>query len=233
MSTQINNSKQYEANQLTKENKKELLRALFDSYKSRVVSGLGFSTLETVMNDRLMSFKNITKKELEKCFFTTFFFLILGFIAFINMIELSIYFFFLLAFFTGFMVSNIRTFLLKNISPINDDMQKIAFKKVIYDVYFETITSVQLIYYVFIFFIVALFVLLHYFTTVETFYYVDLTIFKLAYKLNLISFNFYYFLNDILISFFVYLVGSYTYLYIYIRMEIKTLMNRGKNKNDN
>ena len=39
MSTQINNSKQYEANQLTRENKKELLRALFDSYKSRVAVG--------------------------------------------------------------------------------------------------------------------------------------------------------------------------------------------------
>jgi intein/homing endonuclease len=233
MSTQINNSKQYEANQLTRENKKELLRALFDSYKSRVETGLGFSSLETVMNDRLMSFKNITKKELEKCFFTTLFLLILGFIAFINMVELNIYFFFLLAFLTGFTVSNIRAFLLKNISPINNDMQKIAFKKVIYDVYFETITSVQLIYYVFMFFIVVLFILLHYFTMVETFYYVDLIIFKLAYKLNLIPFDLYYFFNDILISFFVYLLGSYVYLYIYIRMEIKTLMNRGKNKNDN
>lgn len=233
MSTQVNNSKQYEANQLTKQNKKELLRALFDSYKSRVVTGLGFSTLETVMNDRLMSFKNITKKELEKCFLTTLFLLILGFIAYINMINLTISFFFLLAFFMGFIISNVRTFLLKNISPISNDMQKIAFKKVIYDVYFETITSVQLIYYVFIFFIVVLFVLLHYFTTVETFYYVDLIIYKLTYKLNLIPFNFYNFLNDILISFFAYLVGSYTYLYVYIRMEIKTLMNRGKNQNDN
>jgi len=233
MSNTINNSKQYEAMQLNKENKKELLRALFESYKNRINTGIGFSSMETVMNDRLMSFKNITKKELEKCFFTTLFFLILGFIAFINMIDLSIYFFFLLAFFTGFMVSNIRTFLLKNISPINDDMQKIAFKKVIYDVYFETITSVQLIYYVFIFFIVVLFILLNYFASVETFYYVDLTILKLAHKLNLTAFNFYYFLNDILISFFAYLVGSYAYLYIYIRMEIRTLMNRGKNKNDN
>lgn len=232
MSTQINNSKQYEANQLTKENKKELLRALFDSYKSRVVSGLGFSTLETVMNDRLMSFKNITKKELEKCFFTTLFLLVIGFVAYINLIDLNIYFFFLLAFFTGFVVSNIRTFLLKNISPINDDMQKIAFKKVIFDVYFETITSVQLIYYVFLFCIVVLFALLHYFTNVQTFYYVDVTLFKLAYKLNLIPFNFYHFLNDILISFFAYILGSYMYLYIYIRMEIKKLMNRG-NSDDN
>ncbi len=232
MSTQVNNSKQYEANQLTKENKKELLRALFDSYKSRVVSRLGFSTLETVMNDRLMSFKNITKKELEKCFFTTLFLLIIGFVAYINLIDLNIYFFFLLAFFTGFIVSNIRTFLLKNISPINDDMQKIAFKKVIFDVYFETITSVQLIYYVFLFCIVVLFGLLHYFTNVQTFYYVDVTLFKLAYKLNLIPFNFYHFLNDILISFFAYILGSYMYLYIYIRMEIKKLMNRG-NSDDN
>lgn len=233
MSTQINNSKQYEANQLTRENKKELLRALFDSYKSRVASGLGFSTLETVMNDRLMSFKNITKKELEKCFLTTFFLLIAGFITYINLIDFSIYIFFLIAFFGGFFISNFRTFLLKNISPINNNMQKLAFKKVMYDVYFETITSVQLVYYVFIFFIIVLFILLNYFASVETFYYVDLTIFKLAHKLNLTAFNFYYFLNDILISSFAYLVGSYAYLYIYIRMEIKTLMNKGKKENDN
>ncbi len=227
MSTQVNNSKQYESNQLTKENKKELLRALFDSYKNRVATGLGFTSLETVMNDRLMSFKNITKKELEKCFFTAIFSLIIGFVAYINMIAFSISFFFLLAFLIGFFISNIRTFLLKNISPINDDMQKIAFKKVLYDVYFETITSVQLIYYVFGFFTIILFVFLNYFTTIETFYSVDMLIFKLAYKFNLIAFNFYYFLNDILISFFLYLVGSYVYLFIYVRMEIKKLMKKG------
>lgn len=231
MSTQINNSKQYEANQLTRENKKELLRALFDSYKSRVVTGLGFSTLETVMNDRLMSFKNLTKKELEKCFVTAIFLLIIGFIIYINIIDFSIFIFFLIAFLVGFFISNVRTFFLKNISPIKDDMQKIAFKKVMYDVYFETITSVQLIYYVFGFFTIVLIVLLNYFTTVETFYYVDLTIFKLAYKLNLTAFNFHHFLNDILISFFLYLLGSYLYLYIYVRMEIKKLMNRGNNDN--
>lgn len=231
MSTQINNSKQYEASQLTKENKKELLRALFDSYKSRVVTGLGFSNLETVMNDRLMSFKNITKKELEKCFLTSLFFLILGFIAYINLIELNIYFFFLIAFFSGYVISNLRTFLLKNISPIKDKLQNIAFKKVIYDVYFETITSVQLIYYIFVLCIVILFVLLHSFSSVETFYNVDVIILKLAYKLSLIPFNFYYFLNDILVSFFSYLLGSYLYLYIDVAIEIRKIMNRGNNDN--
>lgn len=227
MSTQVNNSKQYESNQLTKENKKELLRALFDSYKNRVATGLGFTSLETVMNDRLMSFKNITKKELEKCFFSSIFSLIIGFIIYINTIAFNISLFFLIAFLIGFFISNIRTFLLKNISPISDDMQKIAFKKVMYDVYFETITSVQLVYYVFGFFTIILFVFLNYFTTIETFYSVDMLIFKLAHKFNLIAFNFYYFLNDILISFFFYLLGSYIYLFVYVRIEIKRLMKRG------
>ncbi len=227
MSTQVNNSKQYESNQLTKENKKELLRALFDSYKNRVATGLGFTSLETVMNDRLMSFKNITKKELEKCFFSSIFSLIIGFIVYINTIAFNISLFFLIAFLIGFFISNIRTFLLKNISPISDDMQKIAFKKVMYDVYFETITSVQLVYYVFGFFTIILFVFLNYFTTIETFYSVDMLIFKLAHKFNLIVFNFYYFLNDILISFFFYLLGSYIYLFVYVRIEIKRLMKRG------
>lgn len=235
MSNNVNNSKQYEASQLNEQNKKELLRALFDSYKNRVLTGLGFTNpFETVMNDRLMSFKNISKKELEVNFFTSFFFIIIAYVMFLNSIKLNTSFFFLIAFFVGYFISNYRIFLLRNISPLRNKLEKIAFKKVMYDVYFETLTSVQLIYYVFVICIVALYFLLHNYCVVSTFNTIDLGILDGTSKLNLVPFNFYYFLDDILISCFSYLLGSYLYLFTDIFIEIKQIIKKSeKENNDN
>jgi hypothetical protein len=229
----INNNKQYEGTNLTEKNKKELLRALFDSYKNRLETRMGIGSLETVMNDRLMSFKTLTKKELELNIPTAFFSLVIGFFLYINIIDININFFFLLAMILGFFISNFKIFLLKNISPIKNKIHEIAFKKVMYDVYFETFTSVHIVYYVYGLCLFFLYLGLNLFLDVQTFYYIDLGIFKIAMKFNLVAFNFFNFLNDILISFFLYLIGSYMYLYTYIFLEIKKIMKISEIKNDN
>lgn len=231
MSNTINNSKQYEAMQLNKENKKELLRALFESYKNRINTGIGFSSMETVMNDRLMSFKNITKKEIENRFYTAFFLIFIGYLIYINIASLSINFFLLLAGINGFLFSMITIFLLKNISPLRTNTEKIAFKKVMYDVYFETITSAHLIYYVFLFILSILLIIFIFFTEPQLFYKIDLIILKLSYKLNIVPFLFSTLLKNLLIAFIAYILGSFLYLYIFIFRDIKKIIKKGNDDN--
>lgn len=227
----INDSKQLQQTEMNRQNKRELLRALFDSYKSRIMTGIGFNTFETVMNDRLMAFKSITKKELEGCFFTSIFFMFILYSLYIYFIQMNIALFFLLAFCLGFLISNIRIFLLKSITPIQNKHHEVAFKKAMYDVYFETVTSAHIIYYVFIGVILILVSYLYFFTSIETFYYADMLIFKIAKKFNLIFFNFKNFIIDFLFSILFFLVGSYSYVFMYIRQPIKKIMKKGMNDN--
>jgi hypothetical protein len=216
---------------MNKQNKRELLRALFDSYKSRIMAGLGFN-LETVMNDRLMSFKSITKKELEGCFSTSIFFIFIFYCLYINFIKMDIVFFFLLAFCLGFLTSNIRIFLLKSITPIQNKHHEIAFKKAMYDVYFETVTSAHIIYYVFAGVLLILIGSLFFFTTTETFYYADVAIHKIVKKFNLVFFTFRHFIIDFLSSILFFLLGSYSYIHTYIYQPIKKITKESL-KNDN
>lgn len=223
----INNGKQYETTNMNKSNKREMIRALFEAYKSRMTAESGF-TLETVMNDRLMAFKNITKKEIELCFFTMMFFILIAYMIFINTINLNSYFFFLVAGLFGYAISNFRIFMLKSITPLETKRHKIAFKKAIFDVYFETLTSPHIVYYMFGGVIAILIFLMINYTTIEMFYNVDVAILKVTQKFGFAFFNFQTFIIDLLSSILSYIVGSYLYLLLDIYLEIKSLIKKYK-----
>lgn len=136
---------------------------------------------------------------------------------------MNIIFFFLLAFCFGFLTSNIRIFLLKSITPIQNKHHEIAFKKAIYDVYFETVTSAHIIYYVFASALLILIGFLFFLTSTETFFYADVIIHKIVKKFNLFFFTFRHFIIDFLSSILFFLLGSYSYIYVYIYQPIKKI----------
>jgi hypothetical protein len=133
------------------------------------------TNFDTVIQDRIISVKNYLKRK-KRRFYTalTFFLIPVTYVAsvyglFANPLNILIFGSFL--FLISFARQAYSSFIIRGNISSTQDFEKIGIKKAFYDIFFETITSVQLVYYysiiIFCFFIAMAFLNLGIFNTVE------------------------------------------------------------------
>lgn len=129
---------------------KDSIRAVFEAYKRRTRDGI-VSGLETVIIDRLVLLKKYQKHKKSGYFK---FFLFISSITIFSLTYFgyyksfsSIYLLVFISILIGLLSSFVNNLYLRGMTPIKSDIEVVGFKKALNDIYFETYSSVQIIYY--------------------------------------------------------------------------------------
>ena len=217
---------------------KEAVRSVLEAYKKKYSEDLTHA-FETVITDRIVMWKDYLKSVKRKEFFLFFFISFILFLfacgfglirgySYLGMYLLSIGL-------LGALICFIRILFIKGNTPLLTGGEKYGFKKAISDCWFETFTSVQIVYYPSILIYLILIIILYIYATAGFYHEIDTVLYKLYGKFNINAAlpKSQIILYTVLLSNIAYVAGNFSY--IFFRFFLYTRMTKPssiKEKND-